>query len=106
MAPQMELRVPPLFSFTHKDLHMAWVYIENGIVKDRVQVPPHDIFYPAYADMFVEAPDEVDFYWTFDGEEFSAPPPPEPAPAPPPPTKEDLLAQLQALQAQIESLGD
>lgn len=84
---------------------MAWVYIENGIVKDRVQVPPHDIFYPAYADMFVEAPDEVDFYWTFDGEEFSAPPPVE-IPEPTPPTKEDLLAQLQALQAQIESLGE
>lgn len=85
---------------------MAWVYIENGIVKDRVQVPPHGIFYPAYADMFVVAPDEVDFYWTFDGEEFSAPPAVEtPQPAPPP-SKEEILAQLQALQAQITALGE
>lgn len=34
------------------------------------------------------------------------PPEPIPEPAPPaPPTKEELLAQLQALQAQIEALG-
>jgi hypothetical protein len=31
-------------------------------------------------------------------------PAPEPAPPPPPPTKEELLAQLQALQAQIIAL--
>jgi hypothetical protein len=85
---------------------MAWVHVENGIVKDRVQVPPHDIFHPAYADMFVEAPDEVDFFWLWDGETFTSPPAPEPAPPPPPPTKEELLAQLQALQAQIIALGD
>lgn len=85
---------------------MAWVYVENGIVKDRVQVPPQDIFYPAYAAMFVEAPDEVDFYWTFNGEEFSAPPPPVETPEVVTPTKEELLAQLQALQAQIIALQD
>lgn len=43
--------------------------------------------------------------WTFDGEEFSAPPPVE-IPEVVTPTKEDLLAQLQALQAQIEALGE
>ena len=31
-------------------------------------------------------------------------PVPEPAPPPPPPTKEELLARLQALQAQIMAL--
>ena len=43
--------------------------------------------------------------WTFDGEEFSAPPPVE-IPEVVTPTQEDLLAQLQALQAQIEALGE
>jgi hypothetical protein len=44
--------------------------------------------------------------WLWDGENVSEPPTPEPAPAPPPPTKEELLAQLQALQAQIIALGE
>jgi len=43
---------------------------------------------------------------SWDGVTFTSPPAPEPIPAPPPPTKEELLAQLQALQAQIESLGE
>jgi hypothetical protein len=85
---------------------MVWVYIENGVVKDKVAVSPSSVFHPAYADMFVEAPDEVDFFWLWDGETFTSPPTPEPAPPPPPPTKEELLAQLQALQAQIIALGD
>lgn len=40
-------------------------------------------------------------------EDFPPEPPPEPTPEPAPatPTKEELLAQLQALQAQIEALG-
>lgn len=84
---------------------MVWVYVENGIVKDRVQVPPRDIFYPAYADMFIEAPDEVDFFWLYDGTTFSAPPPVE-TPEAVTPTKEDILAQLQALQAQIQALEE
>lgn len=84
---------------------MVWVYIENGVVKDRAQVPPHGIFHPAYADMFIEAPDEVDFHWTFDGESF-APPPPVELPEVVTPTKEDLLAKLEELQAQIAALGE
>lgn len=45
--------------------------------------------------------------WSYvDGEFVDLRPAPEPAPAPPPPTKEELLAQLQALQTQIESLGE
>ena len=43
--------------------------------------------------------------WLYDGQTFTAPPvPPAPEPAPAP-TKEQLLAQLQALQAQINALG-
>jgi hypothetical protein len=56
--------------------------------------------------MIVEAPDEVNFYWKFDGEEFSAPPPSVEITEVVPPTKEELLAQLQALQAQIVALQD
>lgn len=43
---------------------------------------------------------------TWDGTTFTSPPAPEPAPVPPPPSKEELLAQLQALQAQITALGE
>lgn len=84
---------------------MVWVYIENGVVKDLVRVPPQNVFYPAYADMFIEAPDEVDFNWIFDGETFSPPPPVE-IPEYVPPTKEELLAQLQALQEQIAAISE
>lgn len=52
---------------------MAWVYVENGVVKDRVVVSPHSVFHPAYADMFIEAPDEVTHWWTYDGTAFAAP---------------------------------
>jgi hypothetical protein len=45
-------------------------------------------------------------YSYIDGEFVDLRPAPEPAPVPHPPTKEELLAQLQALQAQIESLGE
>ena len=42
--------------------------------------------------------------WGYDGQNFTEPaPPPAPEPAPAP-TKEQLLAQLQALQAQIQAL--
>ena len=40
-------------------------------------------------------------------EEIAAlPPPEEPAPPPPPPTRAELMAQLQALQAQILALPE
>jgi hypothetical protein len=52
---------------------MAWVYVENGVVMDRVVVTPHSVFHAAYADMFIEAPDEVTHWWTYDGTTFVAP---------------------------------
>lgn len=85
---------------------MVYVYVENGKVKDRVRVDPYEIFTAEYAAKFMGVADEVDFEWTFDGERFSPPVPvvlPEPTP-PVAPTKEELLAQLQALQAQIQAL--
>ncbi|NBU94036.1 MAG: hypothetical protein EBS18_05805 [Actinobacteria bacterium] len=50
---------------------------------------------------------EVEAGWFYDGTTFTEPPAPPPAPTPEPapaPTKEELLAQLQALQAQIQLL--
>ena len=85
---------------------MAWALIKNGVVVDRYRVPPTSILTEDYATGFIEAPDDVDHNWLFDGETFTAPPALEPAPEPQPITKEQLLAQLQALQAQIEALGE
>ena len=46
--------------------------------------------------------------WTYDGSVFTAPVvvevTPEPTPEPIPPTREELLAQLNALSAQIQAL--
>jgi hypothetical protein len=83
---------------------MRFAYIENGIVYDCYEVRPETIFNPAYAALFVEVPDEVRSGWTFDGTNFTAPPIPEPPTVPAAPTKEELLAQLQAIQAQIQAL--
>lgn len=83
---------------------MRFAYINNGMVYDSIEVRPESIFYPSYASQFIEVPDEVRSGWTFDGNNFSAPPAPEPFVRPTEPTKEELLAQLQALQAQIQAL--
>ena len=66
---------------------MAWAIVENGVVVDRVQFDPKDIFIPSYADRFISAPDGVDHGWTFDGTNFV--PPPQPSQA-------ELLAQKAA----------
>lgn len=83
---------------------MRFAYINNGIVYDSIMVRPESIFYPDYASQFVEVPEEVRSGWTFDGTNFAPPPEPEPIAAPVAPTKEELLAQLQAIQAQIQAL--
>jgi hypothetical protein len=85
---------------------MKYAFNSNGVLRDVVMTPPHLLFVPSYADQFIEVPDEAVNGWLWDGETVSEPPAPEPAPPPPPPTKEELLAQLQALQAQIIALGD
>jgi hypothetical protein len=72
--------------------------IENGVVVNTIVVKSLDIF-----PNLIEATDGG-IGWSYDGKKFIAPPPApisEPAPAP---TKEQLLAQLQALQAQIQAL--
>lgn len=85
---------------------MKWAYNENGVLWDVVMTHPSILFPQSYADQFIEVPDEAFNGWLWDGETASEPLAPEPAPPPPPPTKEELLAQLQALQAQIIALGD
>lgn len=82
---------------------MKYVYIENGVVVDRVQVDPFTVFYPEYASRFIQAPEEVDHFWTYDGEKFS-PPVVQEVVEPPKPTKEQLLAELEALTAKIKAL--
>lgn len=85
---------------------MKWAYNNNGVLYDVVMTHPSILFPQGYADQFIEVPDEAVNGWLWDGETVSEPPAPEPMPAPPPPTKEELLAQLQALQAQIIALEE
>jgi hypothetical protein len=85
---------------------MKFVYIQNGVVVDRTFIPPENVFYQPYASQFIEAPEDVELGWLYDGVNFTAPPAlviPEIS-TPPAPTKEELLAQLLAIQAQIEAL--
>jgi hypothetical protein len=85
---------------------MKWAYNNNGVLYDVVMTHPSILFPQGYAEQFIEVPDEAVNGWFWDGENVSEPSAPEPIPAPPPPTKEELLAQLQALQAQIIALED
>jgi hypothetical protein len=52
---------------------MAWVYIKEGVVADFVRAEPSKVFLAEYAAKFIEAPDDVDNGWTFDGTTFSPP---------------------------------
>ena len=57
---------------------MKYVFIKDGAVADVARVDPFGIFQEAYAAQFIEAPDEVEGGWLYDGETFTEPPPPEP----------------------------
>lgn len=84
---------------------MKYAYDNNGVLQDVVMTHPSILFPKWYAEQFIEVPDEAQNGWLWDGEVASEPPaPPEPEYIAP--TKEELLAQLQALQAQIASLGE
>ena len=80
---------------------MRAAIIENGIVINVAETEPD---FAAEQGWVLSDVAQIGDLW--DGETFTSPPAPEPAPPPPPPTKEELLAQLQALQAQIIALGD
>jgi hypothetical protein len=73
--------------------------IENGVVVNTIEVGSLD-FIPNLV-----AATEGSIGWLYDGQTYTDPNPPvvvAPAPAP---TKEELLAELQALTAKINALG-
>jgi hypothetical protein len=72
--------------------------IENGVVVNTIEVKSLD-FMPGLVEATAGG-----IGWTFDGTNFAPPPEPTPIVAPAAPTKEELLAQLQAIQAQIQAL--
>ena len=86
-----------------------WVYIKDGVVVDVARVDPFTIFNPEYAKLFIASPENVHAGWIYDGTNFTEPPKPPEQPLSPPtapttPTKEDLIAELAALTAKINSL--
>lgn len=59
---------------------MKYVYVTANVVTDVARVDPFSIFSEAYAAQFIEAPDEVEGGWLYDGETFTAAPPVDPVP--------------------------
>jgi hypothetical protein len=53
-----------------------YVFLTDGVVTDRTQIDPYTVFEEHYASQFIEAPEEVEHFWTFDGTNWT--PPPEP----------------------------
>ena len=53
---------------------MTKAFVQNGIVTDIARVDPYTIFQPAYAALFIDAPDDVQPGWLYDGGTFTAPP--------------------------------
>lgn len=52
---------------------MTKAFVQNGTVTDIARVDPYTIFQPAYAAQFVDAPDDVQPGWLYDGSTFTAP---------------------------------
>jgi hypothetical protein len=80
--------------------------IEDGIVINTIMASPEEAGYAFPHNLCVEAIDGGIGWSYVDGAFVDLRPVPEPEPAPLPPTKEELFAQLQALQAQITALGE
>ena len=57
---------------------MKYVFIDNGVVADLTRIDPFLIFSSDYAARFIDAPDEVEGGWLYDGQFFTSPPPPAP----------------------------
>lgn len=84
---------------------MKWAYNDNGILRDVVMTHPSILFAAWYAEKFIEVPDDAHNGWLWDGE-VATEPTPLPVPEISEPTKEELLAQLQALQEQIAAISE
>jgi len=54
-----------------------YVFLKDGVVTDRTQIDPHSVFHSHYASQFIEAPEEVDHFWTYDGTNWNPPPSPD-----------------------------
>ena len=74
--------------------------IENGVVVNTIEVQSLD-FMPN----LIEAPEGTGIGWLYNGQNFTDPTPPVVIAPTPAPTKEQLLAELQALTAKINALG-
>ena len=78
---------------------MKYAIIAKGVVINIAVADPEF----AAQQGWIECPEGVGIGWAYDGQ--TATPPVEiPQPEPTPPTKEELLAQLNALAAQIQAL--
>jgi hypothetical protein len=79
---------------------MKYAIIAKGVVINIAVADPEF----AAQQGWIECPEDVGIGWAYDGQ--TATPPVEiPQPEPTPPTKEELLAQVQALTAQIQALA-
>lgn len=85
---------------------MQYAVIENGTIVNVVHAEADFaaeigwVAFPAYINE-----QAVGIGWTFDGTNFAPPLEPEPIVAPTEPTKEELLAQINALAAQVQAFG-
>ena len=79
----------------------TYAIIENNIVVNKVLADAEF----AQEQGWVALPEGVDIGWTYDGKN-ATPPEPVVIEQPPAPTKEQLLAQLQALTTQIQAIKD
>ena len=79
-----------------------YALIENGVVANVIVADPE---FAASVNAILCA-EQAGPGWLYDGTAFTAPPPPPEPVAPPAPTKEELLAQLAALQAQIVAMKE
>lgn len=77
----------------------VYAVIENNIVTNKVLADPEF----AASQGWIPLPDGVDIGWTYDGV-AAIPPDQSVIKNSAAPTKEELLAQLQALQSQIQAL--
>ena len=78
----------------------VYAIIENNVVVNKVLADAEF----AQEQGWVLLHEGVDIGWTYDGKN-ATPPEPVVIEQPPAPTKEELLAQLQALSEQINALG-